>query len=134
MFASRGLETTARSLATFAPADADAWRTEFAYWQRVRDDVLDAILRPFPPVRAGARLVGALGPGELLRLVRMLTLPARAYGEDGSPGDGARVLSPATRAHRPRPGQRGRHGVRLACSPCSVRTSASRCRRAARAG
>lgn len=96
---SRDLETTARSLATFAPADADAWRTEFAHWQRVRDDVLDAILRPFPPVRAGARLAGALGPGELLRLVRMLVLPARTYGEERFAGDGARVLFAGNALH-----------------------------------
>src|SRR3954471_13932412 len=34
---SRDIERTTASLATFAPADADAWRTEYANWQRIRD-------------------------------------------------------------------------------------------------
>jgi phytoene dehydrogenase-like protein len=91
---SRDLDATARSVATFAPSDADAWRTEFAYWQRVRDDVLDALLRPFPPVRAGARLTA-----ELPRLARMLLLPARVYGEERFAGDGARVLFAGNALH-----------------------------------
>ncbi|HEY0447644.1 NAD(P)/FAD-dependent oxidoreductase [Actinophytocola sp.] len=96
---SRDLDTTAASVATFAPEDADAWRAEFAYWQRVRDDVLDAILRPFPPVRAGARLLRTLGAGEVLRLARMLTLPARTLGRERFAGDGARVLLAGNALH-----------------------------------
>lgn len=89
---SRDLEDTASSVATFAESDAEAWRAEFAYWQRVRDDVLGAILSPFPPVRSAAALVGKLGPGEFLRLARTLTLPARTMGVERFAGDGARAL------------------------------------------
>src|SRR5829696_7501710 len=79
---SRDIERTADSVSTFAAKDGDAWRAEFAHWQRIRDDLLDAILRPFPPVRAGAGLARTLGAGELLRLARMLMLSARRYGEE----------------------------------------------------
>ena len=96
---SRDLDATAASLDTFAPGDGAAWRREFALWQRVRDDVLAAILRPFPPVRAAARLARTLGAGELLRLARMLTLPARVLGTERFAGDGARALLAGNAMH-----------------------------------
>jgi len=96
---SRDLDATAASLDTFAPGDGAAWRREFELWQRVRDDVLALILRPFPPVRAGARLARTLGAGELLTLTRMLTLPARVLGAERFAGDGARALLAGTAMH-----------------------------------
>jgi phytoene dehydrogenase-like protein len=89
---SRDLDATAASLASFAPGDGHAWRAEFAYWQRVRDDVLDALLRPFPPLRAGARLLRSLRVAESVRLARMLTLPVRTLGRERFAGEGARAL------------------------------------------
>jgi phytoene dehydrogenase-like protein len=96
---SRDIETTAASVATFAAADGDAWHAEYAFWQRVRDDVLAAILTPFPPVRAGARLARELGPGGLLRLARMVTLPARTMGAERFAGEGARALLAGSAMH-----------------------------------
>jgi phytoene dehydrogenase-like protein len=88
----RHVEDTARSLAGFNAADGDAWHAEFAFWQRVRDDVLDAILTPFPPVRAGLRLARVLGTGGFPRLARMFTLPARTLAAERFAGEGARAL------------------------------------------
>jgi phytoene dehydrogenase-like protein len=96
---SRDIEVSAKSVGEFATADADAWHAQFAYWQRVRDDVLEAILSPFPPVRAGARLARRLGPAELLRLVRMFTLPVRTLTEERFEGDGARALYAGSAMH-----------------------------------
>jgi phytoene dehydrogenase-like protein len=96
---SRDLDRTAGSLATFDARDADSWQAEFGRWQRVRDDVLDAVLRPFPPVRAAGRLLRTLGGAELLRLTRMLTLPARRLGEELFAGDGARILLAGNAMH-----------------------------------
>jgi phytoene dehydrogenase-like protein len=96
---SRDLDRTAASLATFAPADADAWRAEYANWQRIRDPLLDAFTRPFPPVRAGGRLARALGPADMLRLARMVTLPARRLGLERFAGEGARVLLAGSAMH-----------------------------------
>ena len=95
----RDLDRTAESVATFAAGDGDAWRAEFAYWQRIRDDLLDAILRPFPPVRAAGRLLRTLGAAELLRLARSFTLPVRRYGEERFGGEGAQLLLAGSAMH-----------------------------------
>ena len=87
----RHAEDTARSLAAFNPADADAWHAEITWWRRVRDDLLDALLTPFPPVRAGLRLARSLR-GDVLRLARMATLPARTLTAERFAGEGARAL------------------------------------------
>lgn len=89
---SRHVEETVKSLEAFNPADADAWHAEIEYWRRVRDGVLDVVFSPFPPVRAGLRLARTLGAGDLLRLTRMLTLPARTLAGERFAGDGARAL------------------------------------------
>lgn len=95
----RDPDRTARSVAAFAPGDEQAWHAEFAHWRRVRDDLLDAVLRPFPPVRAGARLVRELGAAETLRLARLLTLPVRVLGEERFAGEGARALLAGNALH-----------------------------------
>src|SRR5829696_523946 len=66
----RDIERTAESVAAFAPQDGDAWIEEFRLWQHIRDDVLQAILSPFPPVRPAARLLRRVGAGGALRLGR----------------------------------------------------------------
>uniref|UniRef100_UPI00117817D3 phytoene desaturase family protein n=1 Tax=Allokutzneria sp. NRRL B-24872 TaxID=1137961 RepID=UPI00117817D3 len=52
---SRDIERTAESVAQFAERDGAAWRGEFLAWQHIRDDLVEALFRPFPPVRAAAR-------------------------------------------------------------------------------
>jgi phytoene dehydrogenase-like protein len=79
---STDLEETAASLG----GDGDAWRELYAYWRRVR--FLDALLRPFPPVRAGARMALELGPGGLLRFARFALLPVRRLAEERFRGEG----------------------------------------------
>lgn len=96
---SRDVAETAASVATFAPADADAWHTEFEYWQRVRDHVLNTFLTPFPPIRATTKLARTLGPAELLRLTRMLTLPVRTLARERFRGEGAQVLLAGNALH-----------------------------------
>jgi phytoene dehydrogenase-like protein len=89
---SRDLDATAASVASFDPADAAAWRAEFAAWEHIRDELLAALFTPFPPVRAGLRLAGKLGVADGLRLARMVTMPARTFGEERFTGEGARLL------------------------------------------
>ncbi|GAB3239153.1 NAD(P)/FAD-dependent oxidoreductase [Glycomyces halotolerans] len=96
---STDLDLTARSLSEFAPADGDAWREEYDRWRRVREPLLEAIMRPFPPVRAAASLLRALGSGDALRLARMLALPARRLADERFTGDGARVLLAGNAMH-----------------------------------
>lgn len=96
---SRDVDETAASVATFAGGDADAWRAAFAQWQRVRDDLLESVLRPFPPVRSASRLVRRIGAAEAFRLVRMVTLPVRRLGEELFTGDGAQLLFAGNALH-----------------------------------
>jgi phytoene dehydrogenase-like protein len=96
---SRDLDTTAKSLDTFAPGDGDAWRAEYEQWLRIRDRLLDAITGSFPPVRAAAGLLRTLGAGDALRLARTFTLTARRLGEERFTGLGARLLLAGNAMH-----------------------------------
>lgn len=96
---SRDLDRTARSVAEFDERDADNLRAEHANWRRLREPLLDAIVRPFPPVRSGARLFKTLGTAESLRLARMLTLTARGLGKEKFAGEGARLLLAGNAMH-----------------------------------
>ncbi|MBW4720330.1 phytoene desaturase family protein [Saccharothrix obliqua] len=96
---SRDVDRTAESVAAFHPADGDAWRAEFARWQRLRDPLLEAITRPFPPVRAAGRLVRSVDAGDLLRTARSLVLSARRFGVERFAGRGARDLIAGNAMH-----------------------------------
>ncbi|RLK62359.1 phytoene desaturase family protein [Actinokineospora cianjurensis] len=96
---SRDVERTAESVGSFAAGDAAAWRAEYARYLDVRDDVLRALLRPFPPVRAGLGLLTTLGVGDALRAARAATMPARRYGEERFAGEGARILLEGNAMH-----------------------------------
>ncbi|MGM1064670.1 phytoene desaturase family protein [Saccharothrix sp. Mg75] len=96
---SRDPERTAASVESFGAGDGDAWLAEFADWQRVRDGMLEALMRPFPPVRAGAGLLGALGAGGALRLARSFVQSVRAFGDDRFAGEGAPLLFAGNAMH-----------------------------------
>jgi hypothetical protein len=72
----------AASLASFASADGVAWRAEVAMWSRIREDLLDSLVMPFPPVRSGAGLARTLGVAESLRMA-WLALTAAVAGRAG---------------------------------------------------
>jgi phytoene dehydrogenase-like protein len=96
---SRDLAETEESLAAFDPRDAAAWRAEAGRWRRVGEPLLEAILRPFPPVRAGVRLLGRLSAAEALRLARLAVVPVRDYGRERFAGEGARLLLAGNALH-----------------------------------
>lgn len=96
---SRDLDTTAASLDGFHPGDGAAWRAEFADWTRLREPLLDALFTPFPPVRAGARLLRTIGAAGGLRFARMATMPVRGFGAERFGGAGARLLFAGNALH-----------------------------------
>jgi phytoene dehydrogenase-like protein len=96
---SRDIDVTAASLAAFAPSDGAAWRAEFAAWSRIRDELVDTLFTPFPPVRAGLRLLRTLGAADGLRFARLATMPAGALGEQRFAGEGARLLLTGNALH-----------------------------------
>ena len=96
---STDLDTTAASLERFGTGDGDAWRRLFAEWQRLREPLLESLLRPFPPIKGAAKLVRAAGAPELLRLARRLVLPATRFADEEFRGEGARVLLAGNALH-----------------------------------
>ncbi|MFK0247165.1 phytoene desaturase family protein [Amycolatopsis azurea] len=96
---SRDIDRTAESVRDFAPGDGVAWRSLFAQWEDIREPLLSALFTPFPPVRPAVRLLRRTGTADALRLARMLTLPARRFGEEHFAGEGARLLLAGNAAH-----------------------------------
>lgn len=96
---SRDLDTTVASIDRFDGADGEAWRELFEQWRRLRDDLLAAVLRPFPPVRAGTRLLRRMGAGEALRFARMAVQPAARFAGERFRGEGARLLVAGNAMH-----------------------------------
>lgn len=95
----RDVAATAASVEAFGAGDGAAWTAMARDWDRLRDDLLETFLRPFPPVRAGARLLRTLGAGDALRFARMLAQPVRRLGEERFAGDGARLLLAGNALH-----------------------------------
>jgi phytoene dehydrogenase-like protein len=96
---SRDLGTTAGSLAQFAPGDGQAWRTLVAEFDRIREQVLDALLTPFPPVRAASGLLRRLGAADSLRFARFAVTSVRRFGEERFAGEGATALLAGNALH-----------------------------------
>jgi len=96
---SRDLDRTAASVDEFAAGDGEAWRQLFRQWTEIREPLLDALFTPFPPVRPGLKLLLRTGTPDALRLARMLTLPARRFGDELFAGEGAKLLLAGNAAH-----------------------------------
>ena len=96
---SRDLTTTADSVEAFAPGDGAAWRELAADWDRIAGPLLDALFTPFPPVRAGTRLLRRLGPADALRFARMALLPVRRHTAEQFGGEGGPLLLAGNALH-----------------------------------
>ena len=95
------VERTAESVGRFDGRDADAWRRLSEQWLRVQPAFLSALLRPFPPVRPGLRLLRALGfsPTDILDFVRLGILPLSRHCIEEFHGDGAPRLLAGNALH-----------------------------------
>jgi len=96
---SRDLTETATSLESWGAGDGAAWRSMYAGWSRVERPLLQAILTPFPPVRAGLALAAAIGPANLSRFVRFGLLPVRRFAEEEFRGAGGGLLLAGNALH-----------------------------------
>ncbi len=86
-----GSETEA-SLDRFASGDGDGWRRLYGLWEDAGDRLLEALLRPFPPVVPGARLAAALGPSRALAFGRLALLDVRRLAAEEFRGEGGGLL------------------------------------------
>ncbi|MCU1594568.1 MAG: FAD-dependent oxidoreductase [Frankiales bacterium] len=96
---SRDVNVTAASVAQFAERDGDVWRDLVAQWQALQPHVVDTLMTPFPPVRAGAGLARQLGAKDLLRFARFATLSVRRFSDEQFQGQGAGLLLAGNAMH-----------------------------------
>jgi phytoene dehydrogenase-like protein len=97
---STDIDETAASLDRFAPGDGDAWRELYGLWRRVGASLVDGLMTPFPPVRAGTRIARALGsPQELVGFARFGILPVRRLAEETFRGEGGGWLLAGNALH-----------------------------------
>lgn len=96
---SQDREVTADSVSRFASGDGAAWVALTEQWDRIGEDVVRALFRPFPPIRPAVHLARTLGMGDTARLARMALLPARRLGEERFEGDGAAMLIAGSAMH-----------------------------------
>ena len=94
----RASGATAAQLDALDHGDGRAWEELHRSWERFGDQLVRALLSPFPPVR-GALAVGLRARGELWDLLRMLTLPVRTLGEERFRGERARLLLAGNALH-----------------------------------
>jgi phytoene dehydrogenase-like protein len=90
---------TRESVDAFAPGDGAAWRELSEWWDGVGRRVVDAVLDPFPPLRAGGRLLAALGPRGALDFGRFGLLSARRFAGERFRGAGAARLIAGSALH-----------------------------------
>lgn len=83
---------TARSLDLFAAGDGERWAHLQERWDTMERPLMEALLGPFPPVRAGASLLLRLGARGMGELVRTGLLPVRRLAEETFEGAGGGLL------------------------------------------
>jgi phytoene dehydrogenase-like protein len=95
----RDRELTAKGFDEAHPGDGQAWLELCELWDRVGDTVVDALLTPFPPVRAGVSLLTRLPRVGGLDLVRTLLTPAADPTLWRFGGDGPSLLLAGSAGH-----------------------------------
>lgn len=89
---SRDPACTAASLERFAAGDGDQWARLQASWERIEGPVVEALMRPSPPLRPLLRLTRTLGVRRSGDLARTALLPVRRLAEEHFRGAGAALL------------------------------------------
>ena len=85
---SRDLDETAACLDELHPGDGATWRRWALQWADLGPTLLDALFRPFPPVRPGLAMARRLGLRGGLRAARVGVLPVRHFAQQEGLGDG----------------------------------------------
>lgn len=95
----RDREATAASFDALCPGDGEAWLAQCRLWDRVGEQLVGAILSPFPPLRSGLGLAARVPSNGGLALVRQLLLPARELAREAFRGEAPRILLAGNAAH-----------------------------------
>ena len=94
---------TAAGLEALHPGDSHAWLELCRLWDRIGPSLIDGVTTPFPPVRAGARLLPAIARSGGLDTVRRLATPVASLGRElfGGPAGGLLLAGNAGHADFP---------------------------------
>ena len=95
----RDRDRTAAGLDERCPGDGEAWLQMCRTWDRVGDQVVKALLSPFPPVRHGLGTALRLPAAGGLRFVRDLLTPMRTLAERLFTDPGGQMLMAGNAAH-----------------------------------
>src|SRR5829696_9188758 len=96
----KDLDRTCAGLEALAPGDGEAFARWMAYWDRIGPGLVEALMKPFPPLRGALRLGAALGtPRRMGELARLGMLPVRRFVEEEFAGDGPALLFAANALH-----------------------------------
>jgi phytoene dehydrogenase-like protein len=95
----RDREVTAALAEAQHPGDGEAWLELCAQWDAVGDQLIGALLTPFPPVRPTFGLLARLRRAGGLRFVRTLLTPAAELGRHRFGGDGPSLLLTGNAGH-----------------------------------
>jgi phytoene dehydrogenase-like protein len=95
----RDRNVTAGLMEELQPGDGEAWLDLCAEWDTIGGDIVDALLTPFPPVRAGARALARLRKVGGLRFVQELLGPVTDFGKVRFRGESPRVLLAGNAGH-----------------------------------
>jgi phytoene dehydrogenase-like protein len=93
----RGL--TARLMEEQHPGDGEAWLDLCDMWDHIGDDVVHALLSPFPPVRAGLGAAARLPKVGGLAFVREMLTPIADVGRTRFGGEAPRILLAGNAGH-----------------------------------
>lgn len=95
----RDREVTAGLFDQAHPGDGEAWLGLCAQWDRIGDQVVGALLSPFPPVRHGLGALARLRSAGGLDFVRMMLTPANEVGAARFGGVGPRLVIAGNAGH-----------------------------------
>ncbi|TDD46048.1 NAD(P)/FAD-dependent oxidoreductase [Kribbella antibiotica] len=90
---------TAAALDALQPGDGQAWLDLYGDWERVGPAVLDALLSPFPPVRAGIGVLRELLGARGLKRLQLLLGPTQWVGNRRFTGEAAKMLMATNSQH-----------------------------------
>ncbi len=95
----RDRHVTAALMEEAAAGDGEAWLDTCAEWDRIGDQVVGALLSPFPPVRHGLAAAARLRSVGGLGFVRTLLSPATGLGRARFRGEAPRLLLAGNAGH-----------------------------------
>jgi phytoene dehydrogenase-like protein len=95
----RERDVTARLMEEQHAGDGEAWLALCALWDRIGDQLVGALLTPFPPVRHGLATLARLRSVGGLDFVKLLLTPATEVGTTRFHGASPRTLLAGNAAH-----------------------------------